>query len=208
MFKVVISVFLITIYASSCYSGCVTPNMPGGISRADVSDPDVIAAADFAVNFYFYPFVNQNYRLISAKQQVVAGIKYFLTVDLDGVECEIQIVYKPWLNQYSSASTTCPAYPIVNGREGVDVYDSEVTSIADFAIQRIYGTLKDYVLVSAQQQVVAGIKYYLNFKIIDSGEECSVEVVVRSWLNEQDILSNTCNNGKIATTTPSTDYST
>ena len=123
MFKVVISIFLVTIYASSCYSGCVTHKIAGGISRADVSDPDVIAAADFA-------------------------------------------------------------------------------------IQRIYGTLNDYVLVSAQQQVVAGIKYYLNFKIIDSGEECSVEIVVRSWLNERNILSNTCNNGKIATTTPSTDYST
>ena len=202
MVKLVFSTFLVALYASLCYSSCVAPNMPGGSSSANINDPGVVAAADFAVNFYFYPFVNQNYRLISAKQQVVAGVKYFLTLDVNGVECEIQIVYKPWLNQYSTASSTCPASQIANGREGVDVYNSDVMSIADFAIQRIYGTLKDYVLISAQLQVVAGIKYYLNFKVIDTSDECSVEVVVISWLNQQNILSNTCNNGKLATTTP------
>ena len=143
---------------------------------------------------------------MSAKHEIVSGVKYYLTLNLDGVECEITIIYRDWLNQYSNASSTCPISHNVYGRRGVDVYDPITINVARATIDSIFRfknqRAKYYFLSSAQKQEVPVKKYYLNFKLIDiyidAKDECSAEV----WYEyNKERISTTCNDGSILTVT-------
>ncbi|XP_070622871.1 cystatin-like [Erythrolamprus reginae] len=66
--------------------------IPGGLSPRSVTDPEVRKAAAFAVEEYNARSSNANYfknlRIVDAQSQVVAGEKYFLTMELAKTQCE------------------------------------------------------------------------------------------------------------------------
>uniref|UniRef100_A0A182C5Z6 Cystatin n=1 Tax=Phalotris mertensi TaxID=1260334 RepID=A0A182C5Z6_9SAUR len=66
--------------------------IPGGLSPRAVTDPDVQQAAAFAVEEYNARSSNANYfkglRVVDAQSQVVAGAKYYLTMELAKTKCE------------------------------------------------------------------------------------------------------------------------
>ncbi|KAF7238404.1 Cystatin [Varanus komodoensis] len=66
--------------------------MPGGLVDRSVADPDVRKAAAFAVEAYNRAsnslFYYKVLRILDAKSQVVAGVKYYLTVELVSTQCE------------------------------------------------------------------------------------------------------------------------
>ncbi|XP_058016192.1 cystatin-like [Ahaetulla prasina] len=73
-------------------SGVPATTMPGGLSPRSVSDSDVQKAAAFAVEEYNAVSANGNYfkalRVVDAQSQVVAGVKYYLTMELVKTDCE------------------------------------------------------------------------------------------------------------------------
>ncbi|XP_034955082.2 cystatin [Zootoca vivipara] len=66
--------------------------MPGGLAPRSVSDPDVQMAAAFAVAAYNQASNNMFYcrqlNILKAQIQVVAGMKYYLTVELVNTLCD------------------------------------------------------------------------------------------------------------------------
>ncbi|XP_070806791.1 LOW QUALITY PROTEIN: cystatin-like [Pituophis catenifer annectens] len=66
--------------------------IPGGLSPKSVSDPGVQEAAAFAVEEYNALSANGHYfkglRVVDAQSQVVAGAKYYLTMELGKTNCE------------------------------------------------------------------------------------------------------------------------
>ncbi|XP_008119842.2 cystatin [Anolis carolinensis] len=68
------------------------PGFVGGWRDRSVSDPEVMKAAAFAVQAYNEASNSRMYfkgqRILEAKSQVVAGIKYFLTVEMVSTMCE------------------------------------------------------------------------------------------------------------------------
>ncbi|XP_063001738.1 cystatin-like [Elgaria multicarinata webbii] len=66
--------------------------MPGGVEDVPVSDPGVQQAAAFAVQAYNNasnsPFYYKALRIVTARRQVVAGMRYYLTEELVKTQCE------------------------------------------------------------------------------------------------------------------------
>ncbi|XP_061462427.1 cystatin-POGU1-like [Rhineura floridana] len=64
----------------------------GGLQERPVSDPDVQKAATFALTAYNQAsnslFYYRQLRLVKAESQVVAGIKYYLTMEVVNTLCE------------------------------------------------------------------------------------------------------------------------
>ncbi|XP_032090069.1 cystatin-like [Thamnophis elegans] len=69
--------------------------VPGGIIKIPVTNEGVKEAAAFAVEQYNKGSQNANYfkelRIVKAKSQVVAGVKYILTVEVGKTVCEKSI---------------------------------------------------------------------------------------------------------------------
>jgi hypothetical protein len=90
---------------------CIAIVFRGGISDVDVNDPGVIAASKFIVDNDV--IIAKNYKLDSAKQQVVAGIKYYLKYILSdnppyGGSCEVEVIRQSWMEQiYTVESINC-----------------------------------------------------------------------------------------------------
>jgi len=70
--------------------------MPGGWSAIEVSDPAVLSAAQFAVT-QKYSGANVPFTIVSAQKQVVAGMKYDLTIETKpaGASCQVEH-YQVW----------------------------------------------------------------------------------------------------------------
>ena len=95
---------------------CIAIEISGGISDVDVNEPGVIAASNFIVDKFSFGLTTKNYKLDSAKQQVVAGIKYYLkyifTDNTDnppyGGSCEVEVIRQSWMEQiYTVESINC-----------------------------------------------------------------------------------------------------
>jgi len=92
---------------------CIAVEISGGISDVDVNDPGVIAASNFIVDNVSFGLTTKNYKLDSAKQQVVAGIKYYLKYIFTdnppyGGSCEVEVIHQSWMEQiYTVESINC-----------------------------------------------------------------------------------------------------
>ena len=156
----------------------------GGKSSVDVSDPKVIEEADFAINQLYG---SRSYVLVSAQSQVVAGVNYFLTVQFpdSGEQCEITVYDR--FGSKSIISNTCTGLEIDGGKSSVDVSDSGVIAASNFVIGNggFPFPFTNYELVSAQSQIVAGIRYFLTYKFHDNGSTCVADVIYQSWIEPQ-----------------------
>jgi len=77
MFRVLIAMTLLfTVSAILRASG-----LPGGWSRADPNSEGVVGATQFAINTK-YPGILTHFKIVEAMQQVVAGMKYDIIVDV------------------------------------------------------------------------------------------------------------------------------
>ncbi|XP_039338751.1 cystatin-like [Mauremys reevesii] len=114
-------------------------HLAGGLQDVPISDPGVQAAVRFAVEAYNQGSNSLHYcraeQVLRARSQVVAGIKYYLTVQLVTTQCrkngaglgnkdistcplppaseqrklrcEFQVWSRPWLNQTELLSQNC-----------------------------------------------------------------------------------------------------
>lgn len=78
-------------------------------------------------------------------------------------------------------------------REWISSDDPEVGSAARWAAGKLNGELVS--VTSAERQVVAGLMYYIDMKIMTAQqkiESCTVKVWVRSWLNSIKLVQASC----------------
>ncbi|XP_074861490.1 cystatin-M [Carettochelys insculpta] len=72
--------------------GLSRAGLAGGVEEAPLSDPDVQEALRFAVEAYNLVsnslYLYRAERLVRARRQVVAGVKYILNVELVGTQCQ------------------------------------------------------------------------------------------------------------------------
>ncbi|XP_028199116.1 multicystatin-like [Glycine soja] len=148
-------------------------------------------------------------RVISAKKQVVSGTLYYITLEAnDGVTkkvYETKVLEKPWLNikevQEFKPITKREMATETKVQElgGItDVHGAansvEINNLARFAVEeqnkRENSVLEFVRVISAQQQVVSGVNYYITLEAKD-GEiknEYEAKVWVREWLNSKELL--------------------
>jgi uncharacterized membrane protein len=84
----------------------------GGIGKIDIRNPEVIAAALNAHNIAWESDLhlrNLKYVILSAKSQIVSGIKYYLNIEYtdERLFCDFEVIYVSWINQYSLISNKC-----------------------------------------------------------------------------------------------------
>ena len=117
--RTIIAFIIFSVYALTCTAKCI--NKPGGISIANINDPDVIAAAKYAINYQSnispwntYGFLTtEKYVISDAQSQIVTGIKYYLKVEFPDSKllCKFQVIQrfevKSWLNNYSMVHNDC-----------------------------------------------------------------------------------------------------
>jgi hypothetical protein len=164
---------------------------PNNERSGDINDPNVIAAAQFAIN-QLYGSVD--YKIVSVQIQVVSGTNYFLIINLPntGQQCQIT-VYDRFGNKSitSNICTTCPGC-----KSYVNVNDTNVVAASNYVIANgpFPFSFSNYRLVNPEQQTVAGIKYYLRYIFPDNGYSiCDVEVICESWMQPQySIVSISC----------------
>ena len=194
MLKEFLTLAIVAIYFSGSLAVCVieqqtSGEIVGAISDASVSNPNVIEAANYAIDTEYGSATN--YTLINAKQKVVAGnITYFLIVALEysGQTCAIQMTYQSRLNQYTIDSTICDLQP--GPFLQVNIQDQTVINQTNVAINRLYGYDREYQLESAQRLSVNGYMYNLIIRFLDNDEVCQIKIY--SFINSQSIRSNTC----------------
>ena len=169
---------IISLYATTCLAKCLTTTpirTNDLISDVSVSDKDVIAAANYAINsFYKGPI---DYVLLSAKQQLVAGMKYYLNVTFPNTQeqCEIQLIYKNWLEQYTDESKTCYAPP--GSFTQASIKDQNMIDDTEYAISQLYTFNKTFELVNAQTKLESTVFFVnLALRFPDTGEVCEISI--------------------------------
>ncbi|MBF0440857.1 MAG: hypothetical protein HQK54_03035 [Oligoflexales bacterium] len=146
----------------------------GGYGPIDVENPDVIKAANFAVNEINAKKSNNEEdltldKIVSAESQVVAGIKYKMVLNLNGKKPETHevVVFSGLDNTMKLMEDTVKSgdEPTGGGYKEIDVKDPKVTLAANFAVMEINGKNKNGrplfldKIVSAKSQVVSGTNY-------------------------------------------------
>ncbi len=105
---------ILLVYVSTCSAKCVTQPLiiEGGLTDADINDPEVIAAAGYANNVRWEDYSdikNSRYVITSVKSQVVSGAKYYLKVEYPEkqLSCDYEVTYQSWINKYSLVFKFC-----------------------------------------------------------------------------------------------------
>ncbi|XP_067844466.1 cystatin-like [Heptranchias perlo] len=83
---------LVVTMAICAWSCSLTERQPlGGLEEISTSNPAVVRAAQFALSEFNKEsndiYVSKIARIVSAKQQLVAGVKYILEVELGRTQC-------------------------------------------------------------------------------------------------------------------------
>lgn len=105
----------------------------------------------------------------------------------------------------------CCAEQLVGGRQPMSLDDPKLPQLIEFAVSKInenalakgadttVGVASTVEatseIISAESQVVAGVNYYITFKVKDStGEtkDCSVVIYQRPWEDSTKLTSSTC----------------
>jgi predicted Zn-ribbon and HTH transcriptional regulator len=168
----------------SSTTGSEDLTLAGGKTYVNVNDTNVVATAQFAIDQLYG---NVDYKIVSAQKQVVAGINYFLTINLTntGQQCQITVYNK--FGDKSITSNICSSCP--GCKSYADINDPNVIDAVQFAIVQLYDNV-DYKIVSAQTQVVAGTIYFLIINLPDTGQQC--QITVYDKFGDKSITSNVC----------------
>ncbi|MBN3309270.1 CYT2 protein, partial [Amia calva] len=196
---------------SSCTAPVHVPvlenaQLDGGIQDVSPLSLAVQKAAQFAVDQYNKDskdqFAFKMLKIVSAREQVVAGMKYYLEMEMGQTQCKkgasadvqscplsssdqtylchFEVLSVPWtqLTQLLKSSCTAPVHvPVLEnaqldgGIQDVSPLSLAVQKVAQFAVDQYNKDSKDQFafkmlkIVSAREQVVAGMKYYLEMEM-------------------------------------------
>ncbi|QCE04283.1 cathepsin F [Vigna unguiculata] len=141
-------------------------------------------------------------RVISAKQQVVSGILYYIT--LEAKDGETKKVYKTkvwvreWLNPKEVQEFNLVTDSAIETKDGgvgdVPSDTLHIENLARFAVDQYNknenANLEFVRVIDAKEQVVEGFIYYITLEAKDGESKNVYEVKVweRSWLNSIELL--------------------
>lgn len=188
-----------------------TQRSQGGFTTVSPTDTSVSEMADFAAAAISQS-MNGPLSLLevtSAAKQVIAGVKYRMTVLLKGLDneilsCNALVFDQSWTNTRQLSSFKCKDQSktvvqrkrrstleqqcIPGGYCAVDLESDDVKEIASFAVTEISkssnsGALRLVRITSALAQVVAGTNYRIGLRLTGSSgsQNCEIEVFDQSW---------------------------
>jgi hypothetical protein len=135
MLKEIIAFVILSLYVSKCSAVCVTqPLIVGEITDADINDPAVIEAALNVHNIIWKnnsSFKNSEYVILGARSQIVNGIKYYFVFyyPSEDEDCDFEVTYQSWTNQYSLGSRSCSFQKILTNRNKTNSNDTNADRI-------------------------------------------------------------------------------
>ncbi|XP_064603369.1 uncharacterized protein LOC135468846 [Liolophura sinensis] len=177
--------------------GVTLAGVPGGRSPADINSLDVQKIANFAVtklNALPERTSTVTYsKVIKAERQVVAGINYYLDVEVlqSGCTsnckkeiCEMTVFDQEWTNtriltKVNCRDATSRRKSLVGGVTAISTDSAEVLNAAQFAVTSLNARSNSMFasslvkVNSATSQVVAGVKY--NLEIVVGQTTCRNE---------------------------------
>ncbi|KAG5120807.1 hypothetical protein JHK84_039147 [Glycine max] len=134
-------------------------------------------------------------RVISAKQQVVAGVNYYITLEAKDGEIKNEYKAKVWERE---SQELLEFKPTLGAGGIIDVPGAansiEIDHLARFAVEeqnkRENSVLELVRVISAKKQVVAGMNYYITLEAKDGviKKEYEAKIWVRGWLNSKELL--------------------
>jgi len=161
--------------------------MPGGWSPQDPAEQkwtDMLQDYATTDNLIHLHHAN-NIQLLSVSQQVVAGMNYKFLFKDGSKTCELWVYEVSWMNTKEVKSDNCSLAVTQPKRqlggmagglhEVADVNDPEIQKCLAGGLDKINAMSNDmFRLVDtnlvAHQQVVAGMKYYLQFQTVESSD--------------------------------------
>jgi len=139
-------------------------------------------------------------RVISAQQQVVSGVNYYITLEAKDGEIKNEYEAKVWVREWLNSKELLEFKPVnvsstpIGGITDVTANSLEIDILARFAVdqhnKKENANLEFVGVIRAKQQVVEGFIYYITLEAKD-GETKNVyetKVWVRSWLNSKEVL--------------------
>ncbi|KAK3607952.1 hypothetical protein CHS0354_006548 [Potamilus streckersoni] len=155
---------------------------PGGMTNMDPKNPMLQKPARVAATYKdnqnsvsLSDRYGQDYEIIAALKQVVAGVLYNLTLKFTSADnnvtiCDVAVLEQSWM-QYIGLNGTPNCHTLnqqrIGGYRNVDSSSPEIKAAAAFAVDAINKQSNSLYrnmlieVVSAQQQVVAGTNYKL-----------------------------------------------
>ncbi|XP_046554412.1 multicystatin-like [Haliotis rubra] len=182
--------------------------MPGGLTNVDINSTEVRDMASFALGEIngLQGAQNTMEQVISAKAQVVAGINYFLTLEIkNGQEtqiCTVTVWSRVWLNDKQVTQHACTSRAKRDGLLGaptsVNVTGPDILKMATYAVTTLNGlqgtdNSLDQV-ISAKIQVVAGTNYFLKIRVSDGSQTqiCDVTIWDQPWSYMTQLTHHSC----------------
>ncbi|XP_067681430.1 uncharacterized protein [Haliotis asinina] len=183
----------------------------GGPTTVDVNRDDVQQMASFALTQLNTLLGSQNtlVSVVQAKTQVVAGIKYFLTLDIkNGKEtqtCTVTVWSRVWLNDKQVTQHACTSRTKRDGLVGATTsvnVTRTVLKMATYAVttlnglQGVHNSLDQ--VISAKTQVVSGTNYFLKIRMSDGSQTqiCDVTIWDQPWSYMTQMTHHSCVNAK------------
>ncbi|KAK9059074.1 hypothetical protein SSX86_021693 [Deinandra increscens subsp. villosa] len=177
----------------------------GGINteiiKAVENSLEIVNLARFAVDEYNKKLQNgqlQFVKVVKAKEQIVEGVIYYITLEAnDGGEKKIyeaKIWDKPWQNfkQLEEFKLVDFVGGINESSTGVE-NNLEIDSLARFAVdehnKKQNARLQFVKVVKAKEQIVEGVTYYITLEANDGGQKKTYEakVWVKAWENFKEL---------------------
>ncbi|XP_067681142.1 uncharacterized protein [Haliotis asinina] len=184
----------------------------GGPMTVDVNRDDIQQMASFALTQLNTLLGSQNtlVSVVQAKTQVVAGIKYFLTLDIkNGKEtqtCTVTVWSRVWLNDKQVTQHACTSRTkrdgLVGATTSVNVTRTDVLKMATYAVttlNRLQGVRNGLdQVISAKTQVVSGTNYFLKIRMSDGSQTqiCDVTIWDQPWSYMTQMTHHSCVNAK------------
>ncbi|XP_046554414.1 multicystatin-like isoform X2 [Haliotis rubra] len=181
----------------------------GGPMTVDVNRDDIQQMASFALTQLNTLLGSQNtlVSVVKAKTQVVSGINYILTLQIqNGQEtqtCDVTIWNQSWtqttqMTQHSCTRVSKRDILTPGGLTNVDINSPEVTDMANFALDEINGlqgaknTMEE--VISAKAQVVSGMNYMLTIRLKEGYKTqiCYVKIWSQPWLHRKEMTEHSC----------------
>ncbi|XP_041355107.1 multicystatin-like [Gigantopelta aegis] len=163
----------------------------GGAKSVDTTREDVVAMAENALSKLNAKEDTSRTlnKIVSAKIQVVAGIKYVFTTDVQNGNvnevCQLTILVKAWLSEITLTDHQCgpkTRRSVIGGLEAVHINDVGLQKSIEFAVHTLNAKSNSLhmsvpmAISNIKQQIVAGVKYEFTMKLVES--TCNKEVAI------------------------------
>ncbi|XP_046351315.2 multicystatin-like isoform X1 [Haliotis rufescens] len=185
-----------------------TSQLIGGPVAVDVNRDDIQQMASFALTQLNTLLGSQNtlVSVVDAKTQVVSGVNYLLTIEIQNGQqtqiCTVTIWSRAWLNDkrvtHHACTTRSKRAVLVGAPTSVDVNRTDIQRMATFAVTTLNGlqgaqNSLDQV-ISAKTQVVAGTNYILKIRLIDGTQTqiCDLTIWDQPWTHMTKLTHHSC----------------